>query len=166
MVSTGSTTGSRSSTRTTQVDPRGQRFAATLTALVLLSALVVSPSTVTVGLVALQLVVFAIGALAGPARTPYAWLFRTLVRPRLGAPRETEDARPPRFAQAVGLGFATVSLVGYVVGLPLVGAIAAALALAAAFLNAAFGYCLGCEIYLLLKRASRPAANPGPLADH
>lgn len=140
-----------------QIDPRGQRFAATLTALVLLAALVASPSTVAVVLVAFQLVVFATGALAGPARTPYAWVFRTLVRPRLAPPRETEDARPPRFAQAVGLVFAAVSLVGYAASLPLVGAIAAAMALVAAFLNAAFGYCLGCEMYLLLKRVSRPA---------
>ena len=161
MFSTGSTPGS------TQIDPRGQRFAATLTVAVLLVALVVSPSAVTVALLAVQLAVFAVGALAGPARTPYAWLFRTVVRPRIGPPPETEDSRPPRFAQAVGLGFAAVSLLGYVVGLPLVGAVAAGMALAAAFLNAAFGYCLGCEVYLLLKRAStRPAARSGVLTDH
>lgn len=160
MVSTGSTAVSPgSTTRSAQVDPRGQRFAATLTVLVLLVALVASPSTATVALVALQVAVFAVGALSGPARTPYAWLFRNLVRPRIGAPRETEDARPPRFAQAVGLGFAAVSLAGYLAGVPLLGALAAGSALAAAFLNAAFGYCLGCEIYLLLKRASRPATR-------
>src|SRR4051812_49383362 len=164
--SSGSTTGSARSTGSAQIDPRGQRVAATLTALVLLVALVASPSTLTVVLVAVQLVVFAIGAVAGPARTPYARLFRTVVRPRIGPPRETEDVRPPRFAQAVGLGFAAVSLLGYAVGLPLLGAIAAAMALAAAFLNAAFGYCLGCEGYLLLKRISRPAARSDVLADH
>ena len=167
MFSTGSSTGSAAPAASSQIDPRGQRFAATLTALVLLVALVVSPSTLTVVLLAVQLAVFAVGAVAGPARTPYAWLFRTLVRPRIGPPAETEDARPPRFAQAVGLGFAAVSLLGYAAGLPLVGAIAAALALAAAFLNAAFGYCLGCEVYLLLKRVStRPTARSSVLTDH
>jgi hypothetical protein len=142
---------------TGQVDPRGQRFAATVTAVVLVAALVASPSTLSTVLVAAQLVVFATGSLLGPARTPYSLVFRTLVRPRLGAPRELEDARPPRFAQTVGLGFAAVSLVGFLAGAPAVGAVAAGLALAAAFLNAAFGYCLGCELYLIGKRvAARP----------
>jgi hypothetical protein len=104
-------------------------------------------------LVALQLAVFASGSLLGPARTPYSLVFRTLVRPRLGPPAELEDARPPRFAQTVGLAFAAVSLVGFLTGAAVVGAVAAGLALAAAFLNAAFGYCLGCEMYLIGRRA-------------
>jgi hypothetical protein len=137
-----------------QIDPRGQRFAAGLTTLLFAAALVAAPSPLTVALLTWQLATFVLGAVAGPARTPYAWVFRTLVRPRLGKPRELEDARPPRFAQAVGLAFTVVSLAGYVAGAPLVGAIAAGMALAAAFLNAAFGYCLGCEMYLFFKRAS------------
>jgi len=147
-----------------QIDPRGQRFAATVTTVVFAVALVASPSALTVVLLALQLVVFAIGAVSGPARTPYAWLFRRFVRPRLGAPTELEDAAPPRFAQGVGLGFAVVALVGYAAGLPLLGAIAAGMALAAAFLNAAFSFCLGCEMYLLITRARSRTA--GALATH
>jgi hypothetical protein len=139
----------------TQIDPRGQRFAATVTAVLLAVALVPSPSALTLGLLAFQLVVFAVGAFVGPASTPYAWVFRTFIRPRVGAPAETEDAAPPRFAQGVGLGFAAVALLGYAAGLPLLGAIAAGMALAAAFLNAAFGFCLGCEMYLLLHRLNR-----------
>lgn len=135
------------------VDPRGQRFAAALTSAVLVAALLLAPSAATVALLAGQLVVFALGVTLGPARSPYAWLFRTLLRPRLGPPAEVEDARPPRFAQAVGLGFATVALLGYAAGLAPLGTAAAALALAAAFLNAVFGYCLGCEVYLALRRA-------------
>jgi hypothetical protein len=135
-----------------RIDPRGPRFAATLTTVVLAVALAVSPSALTEVLLAVQVVVFAIGAVAGIQHTPYAWLFRTLVRPRLGRPDELEDAAPPRFAQAVGLGFGVVALVGYLVGLDLLGAVAAGFALAAAFLNAAFGFCLGCEVYLLGKR--------------
>ena len=134
------------------VDPRGQRFSATLTTLLLVVALLLAPSAATVVLLGLQLVAFAAGVLLGPARTPYAWVFRTLVRPRIGPPRETEDARPPRFAQAVGLAFAAVALLGYAAGAPVLGAVAAGMALAAAFLNAAFGFCLGCEMYLRLAR--------------
>jgi uncharacterized membrane protein YjdF len=136
-----------------RVDPRGPRVAATLTTVVLAVALVAAPSPLTTVLVAAQAVTFALGAVYGVQRTPYAWLFRTVVRPRLGAPRELEDAAPPRFAQAVGLVFAAVALAGYLSGLDLLGSVAAGLALAAAFLNAAFGLCLGCEVYLLLRRA-------------
>ena len=141
------------------IDPRGPRFAASATTLVLAAALLLSPSSVTVALLAVQLVVFALGALGGVQRTPYAWFFRTLLRTRLGRPTELEDPAPPRFAQAVGLGFAVVALAGYLLGADLLGAVATGFALAAAFLNAAFGFCLGCEVYLLLQRArtTRPA---------
>ena len=134
------------------IDPRGPQFAAALTTVVLAAVLLVAPSPVGVGLLAAQALVFALGAGLGVRATPYAWLFRTLVRPRLGAPAELEDPRPPRFAQAVGLGFAVVGLVGYLTGLTLLGQVATGLALAAALLNAAFAFCLGCEIYLLTKR--------------
>src|SRR3954470_20179105 len=136
----------------TLIDPRGARFAAALTTVVLAVALLLSPSTATVVLLALQAVVFGIGVTRGVQRTPYALLFRTAVRPRLGAPKELEDAAPPRFAQGVGLGFALVALLGYAAGVDLLGAVATGLALVAAFLNAAFGYCLGCELYLLGRR--------------
>ncbi|QNN54041.1 DUF4395 domain-containing protein [Nocardioides mesophilus] len=143
-----------------RVDPRGPRFAASLTTLVLAAALLAAPSTLTVVLLAAQTVLFAVGAVAGIGRTPYGWLFRTFVRPRLAAPTELEDAAPPRFAQSVGLGFAVVALAGYLLGADLLGAIATGAALAAAFLNAAFGFCLGCEVYLLLKRLTGRAAVP------
>ncbi len=141
------------------IDPRGPRFAATLTTLLLAGALVLAPSPATVALLAVQTVAFAIGAVSGIQHTPYSWLFRTFVRPRLGAPAELEDAAPPRFAQAVGLIFAVVALVGYGAGLDLLGAIATGFALAAAFLNAAFGFCLGCEVYLLLQRVKPDRAT-------
>jgi hypothetical protein len=139
--------------RPAQVDPRGPRFAATLTAVLLAVALLAAPSALTVVLLAVQVVLFALGAGLGVARTPYAWAFKTFVRPRLGAPAELEDAAPPRFAQAVGLAFAVVALAGYLAGATLLGSVATGFALAAAFLNAAFGFCLGCEVYLLGKRA-------------
>ena len=147
----------------TQVDPRGQRFAAALTVVVLALVLLLAPGPVGVVLLAVQTVLFAIGAGLGVQRTPHAWVFRTLVRPRLGAPLELEDAAPPRFAQAVGLAFAVVALIGFLAGATVVGLVATGFALAAALLNAAFGFCLGCEMYLLLKRIvpAGGAANAG-----
>jgi hypothetical protein len=131
------------------IDPRGQRFAAALTTLVLALALL-SGST---WLLAAQALVFASGLALGPAASPYAWLFRTAVRPRLGPPAELEDAAPPRFAQGCGLAFTLVALVGVALGAPVLTTVALSAALAAAFLNAAFGFCVGCEIYLRLRRA-------------
>ena len=140
------------------VDPRGPRFAAVITTVVLAVVLVTGSGW----LLAVQALVFALGALGGLGRSPYGWLYRTFVRPRLGPPTELEDAAPPRFAQAVGLGFALVGTAGYLGGAQRLGLAATALALAAAFLNAAFGYCLGCEVYLLLRRGQdrlRPAGK-------
>lgn len=141
------------STRTAVgVDPRGPRFAAGLTAVVLALALVLHATAVGVVLLAVQTVVFGIGAFRGPSATPYAVVYRRLVRPRLGPPAELEDVRPLRFAQSVGLGFSLVGLLGLAL-VPVVGVLAIAAAFVAAFLNAVFGYCLGCEVYLLLRRA-------------
>jgi hypothetical protein len=157
MSATTSTPSSRSSRPGTPagIDPRGPRVVAALTAVLLAVALLAAPSALTVALLAVQAAVFAVGALRGIQHTPYSWLFRTLVRPRLSPPAELEDPAPPRFAQAVGLGFALVALAGYLAGAPLLGAVATGAALAAAFLNAAFGFCLGCELYLLGLRWSR-----------
>jgi hypothetical protein len=134
-----------------QIDPRGARFAAAVTSVVLAAALL-SPRPATIALVAVQALLFAVGAGLGVQRTPPAWVFRTLVRPRLGPPAELEDAAPPRFAQLVGLVFATVALVGFLAGATTVGLIATGLALVAALLNAVLGLCLGCELYLLSLR--------------
>lgn len=136
------------------IDPRGPQFAATLTSLVLAATLLLAPGPVSVALLAAQALVFAIGATRGVQHTPYAWLFRTAVRPRLSAPTELEDPAPPRFAQTVGLAFALVGLVGFGTGLDVLGYVAVAFALVAALLNAVFRFCLGCEMYLLLKRAT------------
>lgn len=127
------------------VDPRGPRVGAALTTLVLAAAL----ATGSAWLLAAQAVVFALGV-AG--RSPYGLVYARLVRPRLGPPAELEDTRPLRFAQAVGLVFTTIALVGLAESTGLVTLVATAAALAAAFVNAAFGVCLGCEAYLLLRR--------------
>jgi hypothetical protein len=104
-----------------------------------------------------QTLVFAVGALAGLRYAPYGLLYRYLVRPRLGPPSKTEAEAPPRFAQGVGLVFAGIGAIGFAAGAPVVGIVFAAMALVAAFLNAAFDLCLGCQMYLLIQRI-RPAA--------
>ncbi|MFC9256018.1 DUF4395 domain-containing protein [Amycolatopsis thailandensis] len=132
------------------VDPRGPRFAAILTTIVLAIVLI----TQWWPLLAAQAVVFAIGAFVGLKPAPYSLLYRYLVAPRLGPATEREDAAPLRFAQAVGFVFAVIGTVGFAAGLPALGFVATAFALFAAFLNAAFNFCLGCEMYLLIKRFS------------
>ena len=136
----------------TGIDPRGPQLAAALTSVVLVGVLLLAPSPLAIALLAVQAAVFAIGATRGVQHTPYSWLFRTLVRPRLSAPVELEDPAPPRFAQAVGLGFALVGLVGFLLGAEPLGFVAVGFALVAALLNAIFRFCLGCEMYMLLTR--------------
>ena len=133
----------------TIIDARGPRFGAVLTSIVLATAL----ATNNVWVIVAQAVVFAIGAIKGPQFTPYAFVFKNLVKPRLKKSGAIEDVRPPQFAQTVGLLFALTAAAGSFAGLDAVFTIAVAFALAAAFLNAAFNFCLGCEIYLLLLRA-------------
>lgn len=130
------------------LDPRGVRFAAALSTVVLAIVLLTGSGW----LLAAQAVVFALAAFAGPRFAPYPLLFRTLVAPRLSPPTEREDAAPVRFSQLVGFVFALVGTVGYLTGLSVLGVVATAFALVAAFLNAAFGFCLGCEMYALLHR--------------
>ena len=131
-----------------KIDPRGQRFSAALSAVVLVLVLI----TGSWWLLAAQAVVFGIGAIAGLRFAPYGLIYRWLVRPRLGPPSELEAEAPPRFAQGVGLVVSLIGVGGYASGLTPLGIAGAGLALAAAFLNAAFGYCLGCEMYVLIRR--------------
>lgn len=133
------------------IDPRGPQFTAAITAVVLIAVLLLPPFVAGV-LTAVQAVLFAFGAARGVQHTVHAALFKRFVRPRLAAPSELEDPAPPRFAQAVGLAFTAVALIGYATGLTLLGQIAIGFALVAALLNAIFRFCLGCEMYLLIKR--------------
>ena len=130
------------------IDARGPRFSASITTLVLAIALVTQNKWVIVA----QGIVFLIGATRGPQFTPYGLLFKNLIKPRLKKEAPTEDVRPPKFAQAVGFGFALVAAIGAFSGATSVFTVAVGFALAAAFLNAAFNYCLGCEMYLLIVR--------------
>jgi hypothetical protein len=131
------------------IDARGPRFSAAITVIVLASAI----ATQSLLLTTFQLIVFLIGATKGPQFTPYAFLFKNLIKPRLKSEFVPEDVRPPKFAQTVGLLFTIASVVGLLTGVTAIFLVATGFALAAAFLNAAFNYCLGCEVYLLLLRA-------------
>ena len=140
---------------TTVIDARGPRFGAVITSAVLATALATSNLWVIVA----QAIVFAIGAFRGPQFTPYALIFKKIVKPRLRSAIITEDVRPPQFAQSVGLIFALVAITGSISGISGLFVVAVSFALAAAFLNAAFNFCLGCEMYLLLLRARKPQAS-------
>jgi hypothetical protein len=129
------------------LDPRGPRFAAAVTSAVLVVVLVTGSGWLALA----QAAVFAVTA-ADPRRGPYGLFFRAVLAPRLGRPEELEPAAPVRFAQVVGLVFAVTAAVGFLAGLPALGYAAAGVALVAAFLNAAFGLCLGCEVYVALRR--------------
>ena len=133
------------------IDARGPRFSAVITTLALAAALITKSPVV----IWIQLIVFAIGAIFTPVKTPYAFLYKTFVKPRLKGEVPTEDVKPPQFAQSVGLLFAIVAAFGLAINSTATFEISVSLALAAAFLNAAFDFCLGCQIYFLLVRTFR-----------
>ena len=177
------------------IDPRGPRFAASITALLLAVAVILGLTGLSTsqgtdfGFVAgkgpfvswavgsaslaervadpafLLLLVIAllfVWGVAWPRTAPWGVLFRRVIRPRLKPPTDLEDPRPPRFAQGVGLFVVTIGLVLHLLGVPWALPISAAAAFIAAFLNAVFGLCLGCQLYLVLQRAgvvgrTRPA---------
>jgi hypothetical protein len=130
------------------LDPRGPRVGAAITTVVLAAVLLTGSGW----LLAAQAAIFAIGAFAGLRFAPYGVLYRRLVQPRLAPPAELEAEAPPRFAQGVGFAFAAAGAIGYVSGVTALGVVATAFALGAAFLNAAFDFCLGCEVHLRIVR--------------
>jgi hypothetical protein len=143
------------------IDPRGPRFGAVITSVLLIVVLVLGPTSVA-GLIVLlvQTLAFASGSLLGLQAQPWGLAYRRFVRPRLGAPAELEASEPPRFAQTVGLIFALAGLAGWVFNLAVLFWIAIGFALVAALLNAVFDFCLGCELYLLGKRlTAKPASS-------
>ena len=146
------------------IDPRGPQFNAAVTVVVLVAILATAGTAVGTVLTAAQAALFLWGATAGVTRTPHATVFKALVRPRLSAPDHLEDPAPPRFAQAVGSVFTLVALVAFLAGGTLVGEVAIGFALVAATLNAVFRFCLGCELYLLIRRFTGGRAVRAPSA--
>ncbi len=131
-----------------EIDPRGPRFGALITTVVFAVVLITS----SVWLLAAQALVFAVAVVFGMRHAPYGLVYRLLVRPRLGPPKELEAEAPPRFAQGIGLLISVIGIIGYAAGITPLGITAAALGLIAAFLNGVFGLCLGCEMYLIIRR--------------
>lgn len=140
------------------IDPRGSRFGATVTTVVLAIVLLTSSGW----LLLFQAAVFAIGALSGLKYAPYGYVYRVLVQPRLAKPTELEHPAPPTFSQAFGFFFVAPGVIGYLAHVTVLGVIFAALTLAAAFLNAAFDICVGCETYLLFRRSTVRRRPVGP----
>ena len=141
-----------------EIDPRGPRFGALITMVVFAVVLITS----SYWLLAAQALVFAVSVAFGLRNSPYGLIYRILVRPRLGPPAELEAEAPPRFAQGVGLVFSIIGVIGYAAGVAPLGMAATAAGLLAAFLNGVFGLCLGCEMYLYIRRiwpGSRVAAG-------
>lgn len=139
------------------IPTRGPRVAAWITSVVLAAVLL----TGNMWLLVAQAAVFAIATVAGPHRSPYGLFYRYVVAPWLRPSDDVEPIAPIRFAQAVGLVFALVGVAGFATGLTALALAATAAAFVAAFLNAAFGYCLGCQMYVVLQRLvgrSGPAA--------
>jgi hypothetical protein len=146
------------------IDPRGPRFTASVTAVIMLVVValgLITPLGPTVAeraiepgfiVFAAMTVVFAWGAFAGVQRHPFGAVFRALIRPRLAPPADLEDPTPPTFAQGVGFAITLAGSVLHLAGVPYALVIAASAAFVAAFLNAVFAFCLGCQIYLLLVR--------------
>ncbi|WJL95281.1 DUF4395 domain-containing protein [Microbacterium sp. ET2] len=145
------------------IDVRAPRFVAGITAGLLAVAFVLAllgadavgsparffdPGFLLTAIIAL---LFLWGVLS-PATAPWGVVFRRLVAPRISPVREREDPRPPRFAQGVGFFVTGAGLLLHVAGVPWALPIAVAMAFVAAFLNAVFGLCLGCQLYLLLQR--------------
>jgi hypothetical protein len=138
------------------LDPRGPRFGAAITSvlMVLVIYLSLDPATITValGIMIFSVSMFVIGTAVGPAKHPYSYVYKYLVRPALKPPTALENATPVHFAQFVGLIVTGTGLVLHLLGVAYALPVAAAAAFTAAFLNAVFAYCLGCQMYLGLKR--------------
>lgn len=167
----------------TGIDPRGPRFGAAITATLLLVAVWLSVGLASAPvnleapgylLVVILSGIFLWGVLGGIQNHPYGLFFKKFIRPRLKAPEYVESPAGPTFAQGVGFVVTITGVVLYIAGVTIALPIAAGAAFFAAFLNAAFGYCLGCEIYMLFARrgitfglekpgaaaASRPGIDP------
>lgn len=149
---------STDSTTDVQIDPRGYRFGAAVTLVLSVAAVVLGVSWPGIVLMFLLAALFLPGATVGPQATLQALVFKKAIRPRLGKPTETESFRPPRFAQQMGLGFSILAIVLGVWGPAWGFFLFAGFVAVASFLNSVFGFCLGCEIYLLAKRATTRSA--------
>jgi hypothetical protein len=127
------------------IDPRGHRFGASVSAVILACSYLLNAP------VGVLLVLASIGTSAafGMRWSVYGMIWRRLAKAlRLGAV-EMEHEYPPRFAQTLGSICLTFSLIAFVAGLPLLGWLFAAAVAALQTLLGVTGYCLGCKLYFL-----------------
>jgi hypothetical protein len=132
------------------VDPRQPRFGQAITGAALLGGFVLDWPPVLPAIGA----ILAAASLLGPKANLYGYLFRA-TKPwlRLGPPRELEESGPPRFANTLGfivLGLATVAHYGF--GASVVAWSLGLLVSALALLAAITGLCIGCELYVIVRR--------------
>jgi hypothetical protein len=139
-----------------QLDPRGPRFGAGITSILMVLVIYFSlaPETINIafGIMAFAVLMFTFGSLLGPAKHPYSYLYKYTLRKFLKDPTELEAPKPVHFAQVVGLIVTGTGFLLHILAVPNALPVAAAAAFIAAFLNAVFAYCLGCQMYLGLKR--------------
>ena len=137
-----------------EIDVRGPRFSAALTCLVLSVAFLTRSTAV----LAFQVVVFAIVALAGLRWSPYGNVFRFLKRTLpLGPPPATEPEAGPRFSQLMGLIFSGAGLAAVATGRTGLGWGLVLVVIGLSGLLAATGLCVGCEVHALGRRLLRTA---------
>ena len=128
-----------------KIDPRGHRFGAGLSALLLLASFV----TGWVPGVVLALLSIGTSAAFGLRYSIYGAIWRRIAR-TLNLPKvEPEHEYPPRFAQTLGSVVLVVSLIAFVAGATTLGWIFALAVAGLQTLLAVTGYCLGCRLYFL-----------------
>jgi hypothetical protein len=127
------------------IDPRGHRFGAGVSAILLITAVL----TATPWLVALVLLSIGVSAAFGLKYSIYgvAWrrIAKTLALPKV----EPEHEYPPRFAQVLGSIALILALVAFAVGATTLGWVFALAVAGLQTLLATTGYCLGCKLYFL-----------------
>lgn len=126
------------------IDARAPRFNQAVVGLVSLVAVAVGPWWL-LALLAAQL---AVGLTLGRRYCLPCLAYFELVQPRFGE-GPLEDARPPRFANVVGVAFLTLASVAFGFGASVLGVVLGSLVAALALLAAATGLCVGCEAYKL-----------------
>lgn len=137
---------------TAQIDVRGPRFSATVT-MIALAVAVILQGAIGDLLVAYVVVQFAVSTIAGVPKSPNARLF-SLVRDRLewGPAVETEPVAPVQFSQLAGLVFAGPALLAIGLGYLTLGYLLVLVVLALSGLLSLTGFCVGCELYIVLQR--------------
>jgi hypothetical protein len=132
-----------------EIDVRGPRFSAAITFVVLAAAFLLRSEL----LLGLQVLVFAVAALAGLRWSPYGNVFRFLKRRLdLGPPPATEPEAGPRFSQVMGLLFSGAGLAAILAGATGLGWALVLVVVALSGLLAATGLCVGCEVYAVGQR--------------